>query len=198
MLDVVPLDRLKIGTRWPKRRKSSGTCLWESELCCVRLIRYFPTSPSVPPIAPVVVNNRLRRMAGLFALFSATSGLLDKLTSADSIREDQVALFIRQLLGALEEMHNKKIVHLDLKPETILLKDDQIKLADFGQSRRLLRGKPTYGTVGSPEFVSPEIVNQQPVTLATDLWSVGALTYVLYEASKESINSNSYVSFPTD
>lgn len=119
-------------------------------------------------------------MAGLFALFSATSGLLDKLTAANSIREDQVALFVRQLLGALQEMHNRKIVHLDLKPETVLLKDDQIKLADFGQSRRLLKGKPTYGVVGSPDFVSPEIVNAQPVTLATDLWSVGSLTYVLY------------------
>uniref|UniRef100_A0A914WDR8 Muscle M-line assembly protein unc-89 n=1 Tax=Plectus sambesii TaxID=2011161 RepID=A0A914WDR8_9BILA len=117
--------------------------------------------------------------AGWLFFENATSGLLDKLTATDSVREDQVALFVRQLLDALQEMHNRKIVHLDLKPETILLKDDQIKLADFGQSRRLLKGKPTYGVVGSPEFVSPEIVNSQPVTLATDLWSVGSLSYVL-------------------
>uniref|UniRef100_A0A183FNI3 Protein kinase domain-containing protein n=1 Tax=Heligmosomoides polygyrus TaxID=6339 RepID=A0A183FNI3_HELPZ len=36
-----------------------------------------------------------------------------------------------------------------------------------------------YSISGTPEFVSPEIVNGYPLTLATDLWSVGTLTYVL-------------------
>lgn len=47
---------------------------------------------------------------------------------------------------------------------------DQIKLTDFGLSRRLRRDKQTYGTVGAPEFVAPEIVQQKPVSLATDMW----------------------------
>ncbi|VDM76938.1 unnamed protein product [Strongylus vulgaris] len=37
-------------------------------------------------------------------------------------------------------MHDMRIAHLDLRPETILLQDTKLKLADFGQSRRLLRG----------------------------------------------------------
>lgn len=44
---------------------------------------------------------------------------------------------------------------------------------------RLLRGLIT-GTIRSnPEFVSPEVVKGYPLTLATDLWSVGTLAYVL-------------------
>ena len=34
-------------------------------------------------------------------------------------------------------------------------------------------------TEGTPEFVSPEVIDYQPVTLTTDMWSVGVLTYVL-------------------
>ncbi|KHJ89230.1 hypothetical protein OESDEN_10951, partial [Oesophagostomum dentatum] len=44
---------------------------------------------------------------------------------------------------------------------------------------RLLRGLITGTIQGSPEFVSPEIVRGYPLTLATDMWNVGTLTYVL-------------------
>ncbi|KJH44298.1 hypothetical protein DICVIV_09665 [Dictyocaulus viviparus] len=43
-------------------------------------------------------------------------------------------------------MHDMRIAHLDLRPETIMLQDDKLKLVDFGQSRRLLRGLIT-GTI---------------------------------------------------
>ncbi|CAI4230016.1 unnamed protein product [Auanema sp. JU1783] len=94
-------------------------------------------------------------------------------------RERMVQIFIRYLVLALEHMHDLRIAHLDLRPETILLQDDRLKLADFGQSRRLLRGLITGQIQGTPEFVSPEIVRGYPLTLATDLWSVGTITYVL-------------------
>ncbi|KAK0423251.1 hypothetical protein QR680_008047 [Steinernema hermaphroditum] len=95
-------------------------------------------------------------------------------------REEQVQIFMRQLLAALQYMHNKKIAHLDLRPEAVLLQDDHIRLADFGQSRRLMAGKIKGDIQGSPEFVSPEIAScKDNVTLATDMWSAGVLTYVL-------------------
>ncbi|EPB73696.1 hypothetical protein ANCCEY_07210 [Ancylostoma ceylanicum] len=95
------------------------------------------------------------------------------------ITRSYMACHFRQLLLALKHMHDMRIAHLDLRPETILLQDNKLKLADFGQSRRLLRGLITGTIQGSPEFVSPEIVRGYPLTLATDMWSVGTLTYVL-------------------
>jgi len=44
-------------------------------------------------------------------------------------------IFVKQLLTALAYMHSRGIVHLDLRPEVILLQDDHLRLADFGQSR---------------------------------------------------------------
>lgn len=76
-------------------------------------------------------------------------------------------------------MHDLRIAHLDLRPEVILLQDTRLKLADFGQARRLLRGLITGEIKGTPEFVSPEIVRALPLTLATDMFSVGTLAYVL-------------------
>lgn len=63
--------------------------------------------------------------------------LLDGLSPSFSQKnnEDQVRSFIRQLLLALKCLHDKKIAHLDLRPEVLLLRDDRLLLADFGQSR---------------------------------------------------------------
>lgn len=119
--------------------------------------------------------------------FSADSSLLENLLPLpkkndkkfQKNREEEVRIFVKQLLTALQYMHHRNIVHLDLRPEVILLQDNHLKLADFGQSRHLLAGK-AYGEIQStPEFVAPEIALGEMVTLASDMWSVGVLTYVL-------------------
>lgn len=97
-----------------------------------------------------------------------------------NLREKQVQVFVKQLLTALQYMHHRNIVHLDLRPEAILLQDDHLILADFGQSRHLLCGKASGNIKSTPEFVSPEVVSGTMVTLASDMWSSGVLTYVLY------------------
>jgi serine/threonine protein kinase len=68
------------------------------------------------------------------------------------------------------------------QPENIMISEaglEQIKLVDFGLSRRILRNQQVYAEIGSPEFVAPEVVNNLPVSTAADIWSVGVLTYVL-------------------
>ncbi|VDO26664.1 unnamed protein product [Heligmosomoides polygyrus] len=75
---------------------------------------------------------------------SATGALLDSfahpgVSVGEPVQEDReriVQIFVRQLLFALKHMHDMRIAHLDLRPETILLQDDKLKLADFGQSRQ--------------------------------------------------------------
>lgn len=53
------------------------------------------------------------------------------------------------------------------------------KLVDFGFARRLQEGQDVRVMQGTPEFVSPEVISYEPISLNTDMWSVGVLTYVL-------------------
>lgn len=72
---------------------------------------------------------------------SANRSLFDSLISSPVkntehvVGERQVQIFVKQLLCALKCMHDRKIAHLDIRPEVILLQDDHLRLADFGQSR---------------------------------------------------------------
>lgn len=81
-------------------------------------------------------------MALLDMTLSANLSLLDSLivspAAPEKVGERQVRSFVRQLLAALKCMHDRKIAHLDIRPEVILLQDDHLRLADFGQSRLVI------------------------------------------------------------
>ena len=47
---------------------------------------------------------------------------------------------------------------------------DQIRISDFGNAVQLTPDEAQYSKYGTPEFVAPEIVNQTPVSMATDIW----------------------------
>ncbi|PIO69851.1 immunoglobulin I-set domain protein [Teladorsagia circumcincta] len=115
--------------------------------------------------------------------FVSGGELLDKIIEDDMLMsEDEAKDYMRQILQGLEHMHKNQIVHLDLKPENILLKSKNstdLKLVDFGLSRKLDPKKTVKLLFGTPEFCAPEVVNYEPVSFSTDMWSVGVITYVL-------------------
>ncbi|CAI9572202.1 unnamed protein product [Staurois parvus] len=107
--------------------------------------------------------------------------LLDRLFRKHTITEKEVKLYIRQLLEAVAYLHEKNILHLDIKPSNILMvhtdKED-IKLCDFGFSQKIIQSEFQYSKYGSPEFVPPEIAAQAPVSKSSDIWPVGVISYL--------------------
>ncbi len=68
------------------------------------------------------------------------------------------------------------------QPENILLtskSSTDIKIIDFGLARKLDPNKKVKLLFGTPEFCAPEVVNYQPVSFGTDMWTVGVISYVL-------------------
>ncbi|XP_056142955.1 triple functional domain protein [Lampris incognitus] len=110
--------------------------------------------------------------------------LLDYIVSWGNLTEEKVALYLRDILGALHYLHSWRIAHLDLKPENIMVEhafsQPVVKLIDFGDAVQL---NPPFSHIhcllGSPEFSAPEVVLGQPISLMSDLWSLGVVTYVM-------------------
>uniref|UniRef100_A0A1I8N2M5 non-specific serine/threonine protein kinase n=1 Tax=Musca domestica TaxID=7370 RepID=A0A1I8N2M5_MUSDO len=114
----------------------------------------------------------------------ATGGELQTfLDNEECLNEGQARICMREVLKALQFLHKRSIVHLDLKPQNILLSgeriEDGLKLCDFGISRVVTEGTNVREIVGTPDYVAPEVLQYEPLSLATDIWSVGVLTYVL-------------------
>uniref|UniRef100_A0A8D2NBF2 Striated muscle enriched protein kinase n=1 Tax=Zonotrichia albicollis TaxID=44394 RepID=A0A8D2NBF2_ZONAL len=85
---------------------------------------------------------------------------------------------MRQVLEGICYLHQHSVLHLDIKPENLLMADlssEQIRICDFGNAQELTSEEPQYCKYGTPEFVGPEIVNQTPVSSVTDIWPVGVI-----------------------
>ena len=93
--------------------------------------------------------------------------------------ENKILDWFTQVCLAIKHIHDRKILHRDIKSQNIfLMKNGQIKLGDFGIAKCLnqtIDKAKTY--VGTPYYLSPEIINSQPYDFKSDIWSLGVLLY---------------------
>ncbi|XP_044754109.1 death-associated protein kinase related isoform X1 [Coccinella septempunctata] len=114
----------------------------------------------------------------------AAGGELQHILDGDNCFEEvEARKVMRQILEGVAYLHSRNIAHLDLKPQNILLATedscDDIKLCDFGISKVLEPGVKVREILGTLDYVAPEVLSYEPISLATDIWSIGVLTYVL-------------------
>ncbi|XP_040433963.1 death-associated protein kinase 2-like isoform X2 [Falco naumanni] len=110
--------------------------------------------------------------------------LFDFIAEKEMLSEEEAIEFLGQILRGVEYLHSHRIAHFDLKPENIMLqeKDDpkpQIKIIDFGLAQRLEDGVTFKSLCGTPQYIAPEVINYEPLSSATDMWSIGVITYIL-------------------
>jgi len=95
------------------------------------------------------------------------------------LSEDQILNWFTQICLAMKHCHDRKILHRDLKSGNIFLTSSGIcKLGDFGIAKVLSNTVEKAVTiVGTPYYLSPEIINNKPYSFKSDLWSLGVLLY---------------------
>ena len=100
--------------------------------------------------------------------------------SGKTFDESLIIAWLVQLLLAIQFTHKKKILHRDLKTRNIFLKNNMIKIGDFGISR-ILMGTSDMATTftGTPYYMSPEILKHEAYNSKSDIWALGVVLYEL-------------------
>ena len=89
------------------------------------------------------------------------------------------------------ELHSKGIMHRDLKLENILIDDKgYVKLIDYGLAKILQGDELAMSYCGTPEYLSPEMVNGDGHDFTVDWWAVGILIYEMLIGVTPFFNKN--------
>ncbi|XP_012282789.1 serine/threonine-protein kinase 17A [Orussus abietinus] len=189
-----PFARGKYATVRRCRERSSGT-QWAAKFLRKRRRAQELRAEALHEVAVLDAAAPCPRLVSLHQVFEtstemvlvlelAPGGELQMVLDRDEVPEErQVARLLRQILDGIACLHSLNVAHLDIKPQNLVLTgefpDCDVKLCDFGISRYISQGADIREILGTPDYVAPEVLNYEPISLATDMWSVGVLLYVL-------------------
>lgn len=96
-------------------------------------------------------------------------------------RKAKAIMYFRQICEGIAALHHSGIVHLDLKPENLLLVNDVLKVSDFGAAYRSDMNKHSRPVdLGTPQYMSPEhftAPHPEDLDHRADIYSLGAILY---------------------
>ncbi|KAJ3644363.1 hypothetical protein Zmor_027028 [Zophobas morio] len=97
------------------------------------------------------------------------------------LSEERASPIIWDLVSALFYLHSHRVLHRDLKPQNILIDStSRAKLCDFGFARNMSTGTHVLTSIkGTPLYMAPELIEEQPYDYKADLWSLGCIMYEL-------------------
>jgi len=119
--------------------------------------------------------------------FVEGADLADLILKNGRLSTERAVKFAKQLCAALEAAHHEGVVHRDLKPQNILIdQNDQLYVSDFGLAKSLepdMTAMTQAGQVlGTPRYMSPEQVEAKDTDQRSDLYSLGLIFYEMFTA----------------
>lgn len=145
----------------------------------VKIINWFYTETNVYIIMEYAENGDL-------------DAVIKKQKESKKTLDDKIIYkIIYQTTCGLRDLHKNKILHRDIKPSNVLVFPDyNVKLADFGISKNLSATSNAYTQIGTPFYMSPEIINGYPYSYSNDFWGLGCVYYELITMTRPFAGTN--------
>lgn len=115
----------------------------------------------------------------IIAEFCGGGDLRDFMKKMRRMNEKEALRIMSEIVSGVNELAKNGIIHRDLKPANILVQDGVFKLTDFGFAKKVddFEEQMMVSLVGTPLYMSPQILKRQKYTSKCDVWSMGLILY---------------------
>ena len=111
-------------------------------------------------------------------------GNLEEYVRKNDLSDLEIRYIFKKMVYGLHHIHTNAgengFLHRDIKPSNVLLKDDEIKIADFGEARELKEGEQAMTQKGTPKYMNPQTIEAKPYSKKGDVFSLGVTLYFMY------------------
>ena len=166
---------IKIMSKEKLKKKNILFYLAKSEITIQQML----DSPKIVKIKEYIEDSKYIYIIQEYCQNNSLSKLLSK---RKYLTEIEVQNYIFQLIQGLSYLHSRGIIHRDIKPSNLLLDEKlELKIADFGLSKKLSEGQKLKEKLGTLVFMAPEIwkLSEEGYSFEVDIWSLGITMYQL-------------------
>lgn len=143
-----------------------------------KILSYLNSKFVVRYLESFVLNNSLNIVMEYCDGGDLSIYLRDFLKTGKFLPEEKIWKFFIQICLGINYIHNKKILHRDLKTMNIfLMKDEKVRIGDLGVAKVLNQNSFANTFVGTPYYLSPEICEEKPYNEKSDIWALGCILY---------------------
>uniref|UniRef100_A0A7S1FDM5 Protein kinase domain-containing protein n=1 Tax=Noctiluca scintillans TaxID=2966 RepID=A0A7S1FDM5_NOCSC len=183
------LGRGAFGEVYKVTHKSSGNVyamkvLRKSKIVGRNLVRYAVTERNLlsyirhPFIVRLHFAFQTRGTLALVLQFCPNGDVASAIKVCRRLSHDSALLYLAEVLLAMEHLHDRQVVYRDLKPENVLLdEDNHAILADFGLSKEGIDGLGATSLCGSTAYMAPEILTRKGHGTSVDIYGMGVFFY---------------------
>lgn len=147
-----------------------------------------------PCICQLHENFSNSKHISLVIQYCAGGDLQKFIRKSTRLSEGLTRKFLVQLAAGLEFLHEKNIIHRDIKSQNILLSEAssnaQLKIADFGFAKHLEEAAMAHSVCGTPLYMAPEVFDKHQYDSKVDIWSMGCVVYEMLTGSPPFRGSN--------
>ncbi|OBZ90272.1 hypothetical protein A0J61_01686 [Choanephora cucurbitarum] len=148
------------------------------------ILRNLPAHTNIIQLIEVIQDPDYSQDSIFLVMELAEKGVVMTLSEPTLYSVQQCRSIFRQLVYAVDHLHQQGIVHGDIKPHNLLLsKDNTVKLVDFGHAIHLCDIDRSFYSMSSPAFTAPEVIKKQAIKLyaatCADVWAMGVTLYCL-------------------
>ena len=168
LVAIKSINKEKIKNERQKKKIKQETAIMETLSKSKNIVKIFETYETKKHICMVME-------------YICAGDLLTYIKKRSKLTEPVAKFIFKQIILGIKHIHDNSIIHRDIKLDNILLDlDNNIKICDFGVSRKINKDDIMFEQCGTPAYIAPEIlINKGYEGFGVDIWSAGVVLYAM-------------------